>query len=274
MGIRALVLVAGVAVAGQEARVTSDRVNVRAKPVNDAEVIGQVNQGDALTVLKVEEVWAEVQAPTNMGVWVKGEFVRNGAVAGDKVNVRSGPGVSYRSVGSVRGGAAVQVREVRGEWTCIVPPEGVSLWIKKEFLDLGTAGSSGTGQVAVVTATSTAVVEVVESQAFGVSTNATLTRELPAGLKEGQLAAVLGQGAVIDRQGVLERVPLAIFRGVEYRLVDMEDGRRVTTCYLRGRDAEMPGLMGKRVKAKGPGWWLSGEKCPLVYLDEVVVAGE
>lgn len=252
------VMVAGVAMAGQEVRVTSDRVNVRAKPVNDAEVIGQVNQGDVLTVLKVEEVWAEVQAPTNMGVWVKKEFVRNGAVAGDKVNVRSGPGVSYRSVGSLRGGTAVQAREVRGEWTCIVPTEGISLWIKKEFLDLGGAGSSVTGQMAVVTGVSTAVAGVVESQTVGVKSNAPLTRELPAGLREGQLAAVLGQGAVLEREGVLERVPLAMFRGVEYRLVDREEGRRLTTCYLRGRDADMPGLMGKRVKVRGPGWWLSG----------------
>lgn len=263
IGMIALVLMAGVAMAGQEVLVKSDRVNVRAKPVNDAEVIGQVNQGDVLTVLKVEDVWAQVQAPTNLGVWVKGEFVRNGAVAGDKVNVRSGPGVSYRSVGSLRGGTAVQVREVRGEWTCIVPPEGISLWIKKEFLDLGGAAQA--------TGPAVAVVELPPAEA---RTSATFARELPDGLREGQLAAVLGQGAVLERQGVLERVPLAIFRGVEYRLVDVEEGHRVTTCYMRGRDAEMPALTGKRVKVKGRGWWLNGEKCPLVYADEVVVAGE
>jgi hypothetical protein len=62
---------------------------------------------------------------------------------------------------------------------------------------------------------------------------------------------------------------MAIFRGVEYRLVDEDNGSRVTTCYVRGRDAEIVEFMGKRVRVKGRGWWLRGEKSPLLYPDEV-----
>lgn len=270
IGMSVLVMVAGVAMAGQAVRVKSDRVNVRARPVDGAEVLGQVNQGDCVMVVKAEGTWAEVQAPTNLGVWVKGEFIRKGVVTADKVKVRSGPGVSYRDVGTVRGGTAVQIREERGDWMCITPPDGIILWIAREFLEMD-GGAATNDQVALV---ATGTVAGVETQALAAATGATLAQGLPEGLKESQLAAVLGQGAILERQGVLERVPLAIFRGVEYRLVDVADGRRVTTCYLRGRETEMPGLMGKKVKARGRAWWLNGEKSPLMYPDEMAAVGE
>jgi uncharacterized protein YgiM (DUF1202 family) len=258
-------MAAGVVMAGQEARVKSDRVNVRARPVDGAEVVGQVSQGVSVRVLKVEGAWAEVQAPTNLGVWVKGAFVSKGVVTADKVKVRSGPGVSYRDVGVLLGGTSVQMREEHGDWLRITPPEGITLWIAKDFLELnGVVAISN--QMALV---ETGAVTGVDTQVV-MTPHATMTQGLPEGLKESQLAAVLGQGAVLERQGVLERVPMAIFRGVEYRLVEVVDGRRVTTCYLRGRDAEMTGLMGKQIKVKGRAWWLSGEKSPLLYPDEMV----
>lgn len=258
------VMTAGLVLASQEAGVVGDRVNLRARPLEDAEVLGQVNQGARLTVLNVEGDWAEVQAPTNVGVWIKNGFVADGLVKADKVNVRSGPGVSYRSVGVLRSGTAVQVKETRGEWVCMAPPPGISVWIKKSFLDLAV-GTSPAVESAVAVATG--AVTVAAPMAVEEKTNT--THALPEGLRAERLAPVLGQGAVLERQGIVERVPMAIFRGVEYRLVDQLDGKKTTICYVRGRETEMAGMTGKRVTVKGRGWWLSGEHWPLIYPDSM-----
>ena len=92
---------------------------------------------------------------------------------------------------------------------------------------------------------------------------------LPEGVRLENLAPVLGQGAVIKRRGVVERVPMAIFRGVEYRLVDEVEGKKVKVAYVRGRDTEMAELLGQGVIVTGRGWWLSGERWPLLYPDSV-----
>lgn len=260
----AAVVMGGFALAGQETRVLSDRVNLRARPLDDAEVAGQVGQGDVLTLLKIEGDWAEVQAPSNAGVWVKGEFIQSGRVKADKVNIRSGPGVSYRSVGTLRGGTEVQVRETRGEWMSIVPPGSISLWIKKEFLDI----SQGVPPVAATAPSAGPGVVAAETSAPA-QTAAGFARELPEGLRPERLAPVLGQGAVMERQGVVGRVPMAIFRGVEYRLVEKTEGGETTVTYVRGRDDEMAALTGKRIAVKGRGWWLRGERWPLLYPDTV-----
>ena len=105
-------------------------------------------------------------------------------------------------------------------------------------------------------------------------TNTFLSRDLPAGLKADDLAPVLGQGAVLGRQGTLERVPLAFLRGVDFRLVAMVEGRKATICYLRGREERMRSMIGQRVAVKGRGYWLDGERCPLVYPDELLAVPE
>lgn len=253
---------AGMALAGQDARVLADRVNLRALPLDNAEVAGQANQGDSLAVLRQEGDWVEVQAPTNVAVWIKGEFINDGVLKADKVNVRSGPGLSYRPVGTLRGGTAVQIREARGEWTGIVPPAGISLWVKTQFLQM-----PGASPAPPATATLTFSGTVVASTPTPSQVVMNVTRDLPEGVRVEQLAPVLGQGAVIERQGVAGRVPMAMFRGVEYRLVDGVEGKKVTVAYVRGRDAEIAALLGQRVAAKGRGWWLNGERCPLLYPD-------
>lgn len=259
-----MTLASGLVWAGQDARVLSDRVNLRARPVEGAEVVGQVNQGDMLAVLNLEGDWVEVQAPTNAGVWIKGEFIRDGVVKADKVNVRSGPGVSYRAVGVLRSGQAVQVRETRGDWTSIVPPEGVTAWIRKELLERPGQSSPASAEGGGVVTSRVETGQAGPCQESGVGTAA-----LPQGVSADTLAPVLGQGAVIERQGTVERVPMAIFRGVEYRLVADVEGRKTTVAYVRGRDEEMAGLVGRQVRIRGRGWWLSGERWPLMYADAV-----
>jgi hypothetical protein len=101
-----------------------------------------------------------------------------------------------------------------------------------------------------------------------------LTRELPPGLTLDKLAAVLGQGALVERTGTVERVPLAFFRGVDYRLMDVRDGTRVTVCFLEGNDSQMPSLVGRRLTVKGREYWLKNQRFAVVYPELLMPVAE
>jgi len=189
-------------------------------------------------------------------------------VAGDKIKLRSGPGISYRDIGLLRKGTAVTIRMTQGEWLKVDPPTDLVLWVNRSLVQAVVAPVPE-----VALATNTAAVEIAGTGGE-VSTNAVLTRELPPGLVRDQLAAVLGQGALVERTGMVERVPLAFFRGVDYRLIDVRDGTRVTVCFLQGNDSQMPSLVGRRLIVKGREYWLKNQRFAVVYPELITPVAE
>lgn len=268
-GIALLYACAVMGAGGEDVKVIGERVNLRARPIADSEVVAQAGQGDVLTVIRSESDWLAVQAPTNAGVWLKADLVKDGVVLSDRLNVRCGPGLSYRDVGGVRKGDRVVISETRGEWLRILPPEGVVVWVSRRLVAPANEGPA----VLVDRVTTGAVTGVVaEGDAPPAPMHDGSSAKLPDGVTQDRLAPVLGQGAVITRQGVVERVPLAFVRGVEFRLVDRENGRKATTCYLRGDERQVLALMGRRCTVTGRGYWLNGERVPLIYVDSLIAA--
>jgi SH3-like domain-containing protein len=265
----------GQASTNTDVRVTGDRVNLRARPVPDSEVVAQALEGDVLPVLRSEGDWLAVQAPTNAGVWIKAPFVQGNTVLSDRLNIRSGPSLSYRDVGLLHKGDRFTVLETRGEWLRIVPPPGLTLWVSRKVVAPVDADAA-----APVTAAGTPAAEARAASAGAavvpppaVLTHATLSRELPVEIVEDTLAPVLGQGAVIERTGILERMPMAFLRGVEFRLVDRPDGKKATVCYLRCPEQQAEEKLGQRAVVRGRGYWLNGERAPLIYPDKLETAG-
>lgn len=251
-----------------QVRTIADKVNLRVRPEAGTEVVAQAGAGQALSAVRVEGEWLGVLAPTNAGVWVKSQFVKDGIVAGDKIKLRSGPGISYRDVGLLRKGVSVKVAATQGEWLKIAPPADLVLWVNKSLVEAVVAPVS-------VVSLATNVAPVGTPTLGGeVSTNAVLTRELPPGLTLDKLAAVLGQGALVERTGTVERVPLAFFRGVDYRLMDVRDGTRVTVCFLEGNDSQMPSLVGRRLTVKGREYWLKNQRFAVVYPELLMPVAE
>ncbi len=275
--IAVVVLSAGAALAEPSNglfRVTSDRVNLRARPVPDAEVVGQVAAGTVLDVRRIDGAWAQVVPPTNVGVWVNAAFVKEGLVATDRLLVRGGPGATFRDIGTVRRGTRLVPLETRGEWLKCQPPDGVTAWVSTALV----------ARVApVVVAARTAALQELAAEVASVATSGVVvaaaavppaeagpgTAVLPPGLIREELAAVLGQGGVAERQGLVDRVPIAFLHCSSYRLVSLDGGRVTTVCYLRGNDEQMPSFMGRRLSVRGKVYWLKGENAPLLYPEEV-----
>ena len=134
LGMIIALSVPGWAITNFDVRVITDNVNLRVRPDAGTEVVAQAQDGQVLTVVQVEGDWRGVIAPTNAQVWVKSQFVKKGLVAGDKLKLRSGPGISYRDMGLIRGGTSVVEFETHGEWVRIAPPKDLVLWVSESLV--------------------------------------------------------------------------------------------------------------------------------------------
>ena len=61
---------------GKSGRVTGDRVNVRIAPEAEADIVGQVVEGDELEVTGAEGDWLEIAAPPTASAWVHKDYVK------------------------------------------------------------------------------------------------------------------------------------------------------------------------------------------------------
>ena len=129
------------------AEVTADRVNVRARPSLQAEVIGQLNRGEQVKVvgeiltLKNQEkepkiLWRLIQLPSRFHVWVYASYVdpATGEVKASKLNVRSGPSFLHAVVGRVPKGTRLKILGRQGIWLRIQPPEGTYGYVYDAYL--------------------------------------------------------------------------------------------------------------------------------------------
>jgi Bacterial SH3 domain len=243
-----------------DVRVITDNVNLRVRPDAGTEVVAQAHEGQILTVVQVEGIWRGVLAPTNAQVWVKSQFVKKGLVAGDKLKLRSGPGISFRDMGLIRGGTSVIELETHGEWVRIAPPGNLILWASESLVAPIAATTPKSQAEPCIKVLGSAPVAPVEIPAAS-----PLPHDLPPGLAQESLASVLGQGAMVARTGTVERVPLAFLRGVDYRLVETRDGAKVMVCFLEGNDSQMPSLVGHRLIVKGREYWLKSQRFAVLY---------
>lgn len=115
--------------------VMGDRVNLRNEATLDSDVIAQVNYGDELTALEIGEEWIRVRPPATVPVWVHaGLLFEEREVRARVLNVRSGPGTQFSSVGTLGRGDPVEVLEQVDEWRRIAVPANVFLWISRDFV--------------------------------------------------------------------------------------------------------------------------------------------
>jgi hypothetical protein len=252
-----------------QVRVIASDVNLRVRPDAGTEVVAQIQEGQLLSAVRIEGEWVGVLAPTNSGLWLKKQFLKGGVVTGDKIRLRSGPGISYRDVGTVIQGTALTELEVHGDWVKVVAPPDVVLWVNRTVIQPFERNSaSAPGPVPQAT------VAAIAGEPSAVVTNVPLMQELPVGLSRDDLSPVLGQGALVERSGTVERVPLAFFRGEKFRLVAMRNDRKVTVCYLRGNEAQMPSLVDRRMTVKGREYWVSRHPQAVLYPELVTPLSE
>ena len=245
------------AVFSLEVRVITDRVNLRARADMDAEVVAQVSAGDVLSVVGTNADWVEVVAPTNVSFWAYGLFIKDGVVVPDKLNVRSGPGVNYHSAVLLHKGDRVNVRRTVGDWLEIEPPPGATLWVHRSMVaHVGPVPPAPGLQVAVAATGSVqaAVIPAVTNEALAFLPPKKV--EPPPQIARRKLAPVLGQGAKVQRGGVIQSVDYLFFRPADFQLTQDASPHAAIVCYIEGNQSQLAALRGRRVQIEGREYWV------------------
>ena len=132
----AALIVAGIASAETFVAVKGERVNLRAAPAAEAEVVGQVSAPDRLVLQgSLADPWVKVTPPDSLDLWIFAELVTDGKVNVNKAQVRAGAGLNYHAVGQLQQGDAVEVRGKVGDWLKIAPFPTAAVWVTNSYVE-------------------------------------------------------------------------------------------------------------------------------------------
>lgn len=273
-----MILLLAAAAPAQDAgtvQVSGDRVSLRAEPKTDAVLLGRAMKGDGF-VLKDNShpEWVGAAAPDSTDCWVHSDYVRDGKVVPDLLNVRSGPSLSHSTIGVLSKGTPVTVRGQVGEWLRIAPPPEVTVWISRRYAEVVPPPAPP------APAADEAAAPVAEEPAPSVPANdAGPAADRPVAIKEiitameaaSPLPEVLRQDP-----GKPQGVPDA-FSGILlpagsalYKLADA-DVNAIIHCYVRGNRAQMEACAGRRLRLSGKTYWAEGLDTPVIVPSRIEV---
>lgn len=267
--------------------VIGERVNLRARPSLQAEVVGQVNEPDSVVIRSFSNEWAEVSPPESIEFCVHRDFVTNGVVQATKLTVRAGPGINYSRVGQLAKGDTVAVRGEFGEWLKIAPPPEASLWVSRDLVRLPSPRPSpvathptpppspprppSTDTGAPRPPPPPVVARPLPPPVAPPSAHLPAVTQDPASYTptDLRLAPVDNQGAVVQREGRVRSTLMTLGRPSRYHLVDDTGGGSETLCYLRGNDAQLRTLTDRKLRIRGRQYWVQGHRYPVVVVDQI-----
>jgi len=289
-----VMLCAGIVGAAESrVKVTADRVNLRARPVFESEVVCQAQTGDLLVPVSEEGDWQGVYAPTSAPVWVHSAFVTNGQVQ-TRLKIRGGPGINFSSIGLLQKGESVVVRTTTGDWMQIEPSTSCVLWIHKDYVKAETVepvpASAPVAPAAVepapvaAPAVPTAAVPplspvppVAPVPASPVAPAAVppvvppVAAPTPPDLAAQGLKPEAPQGIRKVWTGQVQPIDFIFNRPGNYRLVKPGEGRSATVCYLKGNDAQLSSFVGRKVQVTGWEYWLSQNDFPVIVPETIAL---
>lgn len=150
--ILALALVVPVKVSGASeykagiVKVSSGRLNVRSGPSSDGKVLGSLQKGSYVTLLRKSGSWWQVEYARGKTGYCHGDYI-SAVSAGERVvrlnggtlNVRMGPGTGYARVASLNNGERVMVLSQSGGWSKILYHGTGTGYVSSQYLDGGSA---------------------------------------------------------------------------------------------------------------------------------------
>jgi SH3-like domain-containing protein len=257
---------------GLQARVKGDRVNLRAAPEANAEVVSQVADGVVLPVRSITADWVEVVPPDATDTWVAGEFVVDGTVVVNRLNARAGAGINHAIVGAFQRGDKVERRGSFGEWVKVAPPADARVWVSRALVEVIDPNApvlpppAAPAASAVTEEEQFLAEEPAPIQVLGVRDEEPVTPP-PSDLR---LIPLDGQGKVVQREGILKRSPVLMFNAPgTHRLVRREGNTVVTTAYLRGNVQQLNSLLDQQLLIRGQEYWTEEVRQPLIVIQTI-----
>ncbi len=276
-------------------RVTAEHTNLRYQNADNVEIACVVPTGQELLVHgDIEGNWLPITPPDDIHVWIYGELVRRGRVVRDRAQLRCGPGLSFKVVGSANQGTVVETRGRSGDWVKIKPPAGLVVWVSRTAVtvlptnapseiaplpaDLATglltALQDHTNPPAAATSATNLVAPPRLPPAVVFTTNRAPRTDLPRALATLPLTDSPLQGRHMRFHGTLRAaVPGATAAPARYRLTSADrSGGIGTLCQVVANSDAFAALpAGTVIVLEGPAWWLKNEANPVVLLESFTV---
>lgn len=273
-----------------------DKLNIRAQAKGNAETITQLTKGDRLTIIEKKTVagdkksitWLKVGLPDKATVWIKSEFVKDGAVNAEKVNVRAGAGVNFSIVGLVHRGDKVQVIRSLAEWSEIRPTASCFGWVSSEYVDIApelqAAPPAETIQPAtpspasaVTPAPTTTGVVVIKDQPVAAGTplkSSPAPAEPPAAASVTTAATVpaeaAGPSTAVTREGVLHTCANYLLKRPGTHALWQEGvGKPYIIAYLNSSTVNLDQYDGRRVQVIGQETTFINWKSPVISVEKI-----
>lgn len=156
--------------------VGTDNLKVRSSPGSDGAIIGQLNTGNQIVVLKEKYGWAQTYL-NGQSAWVATQYLisdnetpkqkssntqatvssvkKSVTITANDVRLRNGPGTAHKVTGSLKYGQTVRLLSTEGDWHRISATDGSTGWVASWLTSTQIAGSSQTPQAQVARKTST-----------------------------------------------------------------------------------------------------------------------
>lgn len=257
MGLAALALAVSVHAAEDvKVKVTGNRVSLRAEPDVNSVLLDRAMKGDSLVLVDDSNAeWLGVFPPESVDVWVHSEFIQNGKVIPNRLNIRSGPSLNHSVVGVVEGGQELTVRGEAGGWLRIAPLKGTVAWISRKYAKVDGEVKEPVVKITVESGPKPQNKSGIRSEINTVMISIDGADELPAKLVPDPDKQ---QGAEEEFSGILQPVG-----GLLYKLVT-PDVEKITVCYVRGNAEQMKTLAGRPQTIIGRTYWALGVDRPVI----------
>ncbi|MBU0715365.1 MAG: SH3 domain-containing protein [Verrucomicrobia bacterium] len=286
-------------------KVLKNNCNLRAKALVTSEVVGQVSKNDILAAKMIDKEWVEVVPPTNVDLWVLGDYVKDGAInCSQKVNVRAGAGINFNIVGQLPQGEKVEVRGTHTEWIKIAPSPACSLWISRSLVSEIPLNYVGPAKlepakaepvkpmptpapVSVVAIVPPAKPEPEVKPPIPLSKPAEPIAPAVAGVPAPSpaqtgvftpppgldLVSNTEQGRWCEVDGILRAKDFIFRTPSDFRLVTSDGGDKnsVTICFVKGNQAQLEALMYRHLLISGREYWVKRQKYPVLVPERIVL---
>ncbi len=246
-------------------RVTGDRVSLRAKPDLNGDLLDRAMRGEEMAYFEQTNGWVAVQAPESLDFWVAGEYVKNGVIEPEKLNVRSGPSRNYTVVAVLSKGDAVSLRGEFNDWLKIAPPQGSRVWISEDFVEF------------IEPPKPEPVIETIPEQVLVVEPTPepeVESKDAPEPVAEVEKETLPPLILVMTKskpQGQYDEIPGVLRRANPglYKLVLIADGFEEPICLVRGRESQMERYLNRSMLIKGKVYWAKDIDLPIIQPEKI-----
>lgn len=167
--VAALISISAVSTYAEEpdnVTVTASILNLREAPNTTSKILDKLAKGKQLKVIDSSNGWYKVTENGLTG-WVsdtyvtkpisKNKLIQSGAITGNNVNIRKGPGLSYNIITQLQKGEKLDIADVSGDWYKVKTSKDITGWVSSSYISKSAVNPAGSNSPANTAGTASSV---------------------------------------------------------------------------------------------------------------------